>query len=517
MLFSMLTAMCARSVDLCKAPASLSADLDAEVCSAALQHVRPPHLNSAAEAWRSFSTTFLGAQTPVPPWRERQAWVLVPFGFEVRMLALHVRTLQHVVSGFLVAESRSDIGTGARKPAHLSAALADGTFPRALARHIRLSVLDDFNQATGMHRRCGPRAQVVSKISWAYRRCLEAWQRFVPLQMLLQVAGPYDVAIVADTDEIARPTAVRLLTRCFPFGADGDEPSTLVLSARRYVYGAHCVVRAKRRWDHGPHAYSVAALNASFGRAAAALWSDRSSSGDSVSASSSSGGDSVSASSRSSGVSASISASSSASISASISAGASSSSFSATRPKPAHEAFDELRDLNSVTRPSLPDAGWHLSYFGTPAQLTTKFQTWGHARTFLPPPKGFERNGYEAAALDATRVGNCARFCLEPIAKACQALATPCNWSFYLSRRVPPCLARDDPQSRPLAETDHCPHRLAEVLKRRRRSPASTHSSAPVGATSTAEVAARELERAELPAPLLAPSARRDFPEYLRW
>ena len=167
--------------------------------------------------------------------------------------------------------------------------------------------------------------------------------------------------------------------------------------------------------------------------------------------------------------------------------------------RPAHLAFDELRTVHtSATRPSLPDAGWHLSYFGTASDLATKFQTWGHARTFWPPPRGFERNGHEAHALAPERIARCARYCLEPIAKACQALATPCNWSHYLSRRVPPCLGREDHASRPLVDSEYCPHRMAELRKRRAKRPLSP----------------AEMERAELPAPLLASNGRKEYLEY---
>ena len=79
------------------------------------------------------------------------------------------------------------------------------------------------------------------------------------------MAAPEDVALVADTDEIARPEAVRMLKRCYPFGASGEEPGMLVLQARAFHYGVHC--RGATVWEFGPHAFSVAFLNRTFQRA----------------------------------------------------------------------------------------------------------------------------------------------------------------------------------------------------------------------------------------------------------
>ena len=36
-------------------------------------------------------------------------------------------------------------------------------------------------------------------------RCFQAVQRFTTMQMLLERAGPYDLGLVSDVDEIARP------------------------------------------------------------------------------------------------------------------------------------------------------------------------------------------------------------------------------------------------------------------------------------------------------------------------
>ena len=341
----------------------------------------------------------------------RRAWVLIPFGFELSMLRLHIETLHQIVDGFIVVESKTDIASGAPKPAHLSEALRSRTFPRKLASLILLDVQDDGTKA--VHPGCG---RWPTKYNYDFRKCLESWQRFRALELLMNVASPDDVALLSDTDEIARPEALTFLKQCYPFGQNGLEPGMIVLEAKSYTYGLHCRRTATNRrdypWNHGPHAFSVAYLNRTFPPAA------------------------LSSSLRRNGVLDPV-------------------------ERKAALGFSETRYYyTQYSRPLIFNGGWHLSYWGKPDQLVTKFKTWGHARTFISDRKqGFIRNGYENASLAPWRIARCAAYCLEPAAKSCQALGTPCKWDQFGSQRVPPCANRSDGQSRPLFGTAWCPSR----------------------------------------------------------
>ena len=170
-------------------------------------------------------------------------WVLMPFGFELHMLLLHLRTLETVVDGFLIVESTTDIAWGARKRAHLTEALASGTFGFHRAQvHVR--VLDEIDEKSASHKACGPLPKKHGYSS-AFRECLERWQRYATLRFLLEVASADDVALLVDADEIARPEVVAFLRRCYPFARDGPtlEPGMVGLSAREFTYGVHCSAR----------------------------------------------------------------------------------------------------------------------------------------------------------------------------------------------------------------------------------------------------------------------------------
>ena len=103
--------------------------------------------------------------------------------------------------------------------------------------------------------------------------------------------------------------------------------------------------------------------------------------------------------------------------------------------------------------------------------------------------RGFAPNGFERAILDPERIERCSHYCLEPTVKSCQALEAQCDWSWFLSNRVPACRGRRDNQSRRLPDRDWCPGR-AELE------------------TLVGDV--------DLPAPLLAPEARSTWPEFFR-
>jgi len=75
--------------------------------------------------------------TPPPG---RRIFEMITFGFELEMLTLHMRVMQPEVAGFLVAEATSTFQAVNQadltrsKPAVLSEALGNGTFPLDLAR-----------------------------------------------------------------------------------------------------------------------------------------------------------------------------------------------------------------------------------------------------------------------------------------------------------------------------------------------------------------------------------------------
>jgi len=388
-------------------------------CTTRTKRVKPPQLPSASKAWREFTAAKEhNASRP-----RARVWMLIPFGFELSMLCLHIETLRRVVDGFVIVESRADIARGARKPAHLSASLASRQFPADLARAIvRLAVLDD-NLDERAHPGCGRKPD---GYSYTFHSCLEAWQRFRLLWELLtnvRAARPEDIVLLADTDEIARPEAIDFLRECYPFGRGNDspEPAMIVLEARVYTYGLHCrrtpSLRREVPWQFGPHAFTLGFLNRTF-------------------------------------------------LPSSLVAAmhASNGSLRSPTDQKAAASFSASRgQYSGFSRPTMLDAAWHLTYFGTAAQLVTKFTTWGHARTFVAEHAerggGFVANGHENASLDPARIDRCARLCLEPSAKSCQALGLPCDWPAFRSNAVPPCSNRTDGQSVALPGTAWCPTR----------------------------------------------------------
>ena len=78
--------------------------------------------------------------------------------------------------------------------------------------------------------------------------------------------------------------------------------------------------------------------------------------------------------------------------------------------------------------PSIANAGWHLTSFGSAAQLSRKLRTFLHSGIF----NGGDRVARGSLSVD--RLERCMRFCLE--------LDKP--------SAVPPCTSRADPRSRAL-------------------------------------------------------------------
>ena len=349
---------------------------EAKSCTAAFKLMRPPVRPSAAASFRNLTRRF--AAEP-PPSRPRRVWELIPFGFELQMLSLHLRTLRGVVDAFFIAESNIT-HQGAFKHPMLSLALRRGDFPPLLAEKIHLEVVGLL--ANGSHPHCGP---VPNGYSYKFVECLDEFQRYVPLRMVLPRLAPSDLVLMADFDEIAQPRAVDLLRRCFPFDPEGGEPGVLMLIAHMFTYGLHCV--APGGWHYGPKLASGGYLLRNF-----APFSD------------------------------------------------------AHTPRRAYNAIRQRTKFGSV---SMDDAGWHFSSFGPVEALHRKYTSWSHARQFTGTTSAkIAKNGYENDTLSPERLDRCAKFCLEPTASMCQALAVPCDWKHFLSRRVPPCLSRSDEQSR---------------------------------------------------------------------
>ena len=69
-------------------------------------------------------------------------------------------------------------------------------------------MLDGFDETTGQHSACGhwQGAWAKDRYFYPFHKCLEAWQRYATLELLFEQreASADDLAIVADTDEIAR-------------------------------------------------------------------------------------------------------------------------------------------------------------------------------------------------------------------------------------------------------------------------------------------------------------------------
>ena len=171
---------------------------------------------------------------------------MLSVGSDFPMLHLHLRSLADVVDGFLVTESHDTFTRHAKKPALLTEALAAGRFPPALAQKIHVRIVDLEHAAARGH--CSGRA-----VGYPRTSCVEDWQRYALLGLLLRHAQPHDVAVLADADEIARPAVLAALRACFPFseGSDEGSASKYILRGTHYEFGLHC---RRQEWDHGPHA-----------------------------------------------------------------------------------------------------------------------------------------------------------------------------------------------------------------------------------------------------------------------
>ena len=280
-----------------------------------------PRLPSAKNLWLNQSLDW-GTRAPRPG--ARRLWLMLSVGSDFEMLRLHLLTLADVVDGFLVTESRDTFTRHAKKPALLTDALAAGdVFPPALARKIHVRVVDLEHAATYGH--CSGRP-----VGYPRTSCAESWQRFNLFGMLLKRARAHDVAVLADADEIARPSVLTALKTCFPFSRDNDHGavSKYILRGTHYEFGLHC---RRMEWDHGPHAYPAGHLFRRFHKGREQL------------------------------------------------EGRGAVAQSQSEP----DSFSNLRGESGFRLPIVMDASWHLSSFGGAAMLQNKFRSWGHANMCL--------------------------------------------------------------------------------------------------------------------------------------
>ena len=195
--------------DPCAPPPTLVAPIPPRCDDAVRRLVRPPAGKAAADVWHDFVRSTWPEERrreqppetrpPHPPPHPsphhhgaaekpaRRAWVLIPFGFELSMLRLHVETLASVVHRFIVVESLCDISSGAFKPPHLAHAVESGRFPRSLYSRLVHRVVDPMGadaSERGVHAgeggegarhvRCGTRPR---HATYPWKKCLEASQR----------------------------------------------------------------------------------------------------------------------------------------------------------------------------------------------------------------------------------------------------------------------------------------------------------------------------------------------------
>ena len=358
--------------------------------------IRPPRRAGAAltAAWGAS----LHHWTPEPQTHRRKVWMMIPFGSDLQMLALHLETLASAVDGFLITESNTSFTRSTGKPLVATEALRPGGRLYAMRSMVHIGIVNLNEAATRGH--CSHR-----QVGYARTSCVESWQRYQLLRLLAAHSdGNEDIAVLADHDEIAEPEALRLLRLCFPFDTSRSDSTfnMLVMDVEHFEFGMHC--RKPLAWMHGPRAFPAKYLLEGFWRKGGQTQQD------------------------------------------------------GLEPIPQSESnadhFSRLRSILDVTHPAMSGpAGYHLSSFGGGEAIRAKFSTWGHANKLLAddeqtllreqtesrepqiaPPrlsgrrphqprakccsstgfKGFSANGFEKLALDAGRLHRCASLCLSP-------------------------------------------------------------------------------------------------------
>ena len=81
--------------------------------------------------------------------------VLIPFGFMLNMLILHLETLAPIVDHFLITEAKETHARNAEKPTLLSDQLYHGRLTPKLAEKITVRIVDLY--ATAVHGHCSKR------------------------------------------------------------------------------------------------------------------------------------------------------------------------------------------------------------------------------------------------------------------------------------------------------------------------------------------------------------------------
>jgi len=317
------------------------------------------------------------------------------------MLTLHMRIVQHEVHGFLVSESTTTYASVNKriwepnKRAVLSEALASNAFPADLAAKTnvtRLSVGSIRSFCSG-HSLPGSQG------------CYEAGHYYGLYKLLLRVAAPGDLAYLSDVDEVASPHALRMLRQCAPFyGDDGpgggsawssgmlsghhfEEPPMYVLRAWELKYGVHCWAGSSPA-DQPSWILGPHVFSVSF----LMEYADR------------------------------------------------------IGPM----QFRDTRLKMQGTFPNVVEGGWHLTSWGTSADLVTKLTSWGHADMF-------ENTRRHPGLLDPQRLSRCMANCLSPLGYLEPPFALPPkqrhHWTLAQAiaakngtgRPAPPCHDRNGP------------------------------------------------------------------------
>eukprot|EP00965_Chrysotila_dentata_P085020 2806780-Pleurochrysis_carterae.AAC.1 len=196
-------------------------------CDSFLKSISPPAFKLRAKNFMRFRNRTLAKPEFQP---ERRVWDLIIFGYELEILQLHMRVLHPHVAGFLVSEASIEHQINRSKPTILSDALAnEATLPQYMRDKTTVTVLGRADIAG-----CGRSVLLGSDGKVFSDFCFEGLQRFATLRLLFARAGPDDLAISADVDEIARPDVLNALVRCHPYGPTAsrlEEAGGLVLQA----------------------------------------------------------------------------------------------------------------------------------------------------------------------------------------------------------------------------------------------------------------------------------------------
>jgi len=185
---------------------------------------------------------------PVSPEHAARAWVLIPFGFDLEMLVLHMLILAPAVAGFFVTEATTTF-QGTPKPLLLREHLA--TLPPSVRPKVATASVD--------------LASLCGTLRGQHRvGCFEETQRQALVGLLKEHVdsgrvAPSDLAIVADSDEISNPVVVRNLTRCMRLVHEANRVLGMLLTD--FHGGLHCNYGDK--WTHGPKISNVSSLLAS--------------------------------------------------------------------------------------------------------------------------------------------------------------------------------------------------------------------------------------------------------------